>query len=45
MVNEPGGTSVIAIDNFSTASQASSIYFTNQGAPNVGIKLTQNGLK
>jgi hypothetical protein len=44
-VNEVGGTSVITTDNNSTLGQASSVYFTNQGNANQGIKLTQNGLQ
>ena len=44
-VREGGGTSSIIIDNQSTAGQASSIYFTNLGAPGNAVKLTQNGLQ
>ena len=43
--NEAGGTSAIIIDNNSTAGQASSIYFTDQGDPKGAVKLTQNGLQ
>lgn len=42
--NVAGGSSGIVVDNFSTAAQASSIYFTGTRAPNLAIKLTQNGL-
>ena len=45
MVSEVGGTSVIATDNFSTAAQASSIYFSNLGSPRRAFKLTQSGLQ
>jgi hypothetical protein len=44
-VTEPGGTSVVVIDNFSTAGQASSIYFTDIANPRRAVKLTQNGLQ
>jgi hypothetical protein len=44
-VSEPNGTSVIIVDNVSTAPQASSIYFTSQGGPRRAVKLTQNGLQ
>ncbi len=44
-VNETGGTSAITTDNFSTAGQASSIYFSDLAPPRRGIKLTQNGLQ
>ncbi len=44
-VSESGGTSVIIVDNISTAPQASSIYFTSQGGPRRAVKLTQNGLQ
>jgi hypothetical protein len=44
-VSESNGTSSIIIDNVSTAAHASSIYFTNQGAPRRAVKLTQNGLQ
>jgi hypothetical protein len=40
----PGGTSGIIPDNNSTAAEASSIYFTSQGAPNTAYKVTQQGL-
>jgi hypothetical protein len=40
-----GGPSGIVIDNFSTAAQASSIYFSGAAAPNLAYKLTQNGLQ
>ncbi len=43
-VPESGGTSVVVPDNFSTAGQASSIYFTNLVSPYNAVKLTQNGL-
>jgi hypothetical protein len=43
-VTEAGGTSVVITDNFSTAGQASSIYFTNFANPHNAVKLTQNGL-
>jgi hypothetical protein len=42
--NVAGGSSGIVVDNFSTAGQASSIYFSGTRAPNLAIKLTQNGL-
>ncbi len=52
-VNYPGGISGVIIDNDSTATQASSVYFSTLGSVNVGtcanhicaVKLTQNGLK
>jgi hypothetical protein len=45
-VSETGGTSAIIVDNYSTAGQASSIYFTNLGGnPAQAVKLTQNGLQ
>jgi len=44
-VSEPNGTSVIIVDNISNSGQASSIYFTPQGAPRRAVKLTQNGLQ
>lgn len=45
VVTEPGGTSVIAPDNFSTQGQASSVYFSDQAnGPFSAVKLTQNGL-
>jgi hypothetical protein len=40
-----GGSSAVIIDNDSTASQASSIYYTNQSNPLYGYKATQNGLQ
>ncbi len=40
-----GGPSGIVVDNFSTAGQASSIYFSGARAPNLAYKLTQNGLQ
>jgi hypothetical protein len=43
--NVVGGPSGIVVDNYSTAGQASSIYLTNQGAPNTAYKFTQNGLQ
>jgi hypothetical protein len=43
--NITGGPSGIVVDNFSTAAQASSIYFTGATAPNAAYKLTQNGLQ
>lgn len=39
-----GGTSGIIPDNNSPAAEASSIYFTSQGAPNTAYKVTQQGL-
>jgi hypothetical protein len=39
-----GGSSSIVVDNYSTAGQASSIYFTAEKA-NTAYKLTQNGLQ
>jgi len=46
LTTEPvnGGPSGIVVDNFSTAGQASSIYFTGE-AVDTAYKLTQNGLK
>jgi hypothetical protein len=44
-LSQPGGTSAIAIDNESTAGQASSIYFTDLSAPSRAVKLTQSGLQ
>ena len=43
--NIAGGPSGIVVDNFSTAAQASSIYFTGATTPNTAYKLTQNGLQ
>ena len=43
--NTTGGPSGIVVDNFSTAAQASSIYFTGATTPNTAYKLTQNGLQ
>lgn len=43
--NITGGPSGIVVDNFSTAAQASSIYFTGATTPNTAYKLTQNGLQ
>jgi hypothetical protein len=43
--NITGGPSGIVVDNFSTAAQASSIYFTGATVPNTAYKLTQNGLQ
>jgi hypothetical protein len=40
-----GGPSGIVVDNFSTAGQASSIYFTGARGPNTAFKFTQNGLQ
>jgi hypothetical protein len=40
-----GGSSGVVIDNYSTAGQASSIYLTNQHAPNKAYKFTQHGLQ
>lgn len=40
-VNYPGGVSGIIVDNISTAGQASSVYFSTQGAVNVGSCSTQ----
>lgn len=40
-----GGPSGIVVDNYSTAAQASSIYFSGAAAPNLAYKLTQNGLQ
>jgi len=39
-----GGPSAIVVDNYSTAAQASSIYFTAERS-NIAYKLTQNGLQ
>ena len=39
-----GGTSGIIVDNNSTQGQASSIYFSTEGAPLSAVKLTQQGL-
>jgi hypothetical protein len=39
-----GGPSAIVVDNYSTAAQASSIYFTAEKS-NIAYKLTQNGLQ
>jgi hypothetical protein len=52
-VNYPGGVSGIVIDNISTSGQASSVYFSTQGAVTVGtcaasrcaVKLTQLNLQ
>ena len=43
--NIAGGPSGIVVDNFSTAAQASSVYFTGATTPNTAYKLTQNGLQ
>ena len=43
--NVTGGPSGVVIDNYSTANQASSIYFGGVQAPNLAFKLTQNGLQ
>ncbi|MBI3474563.1 MAG: hypothetical protein HY010_02435 [Acidobacteria bacterium] len=43
--NVTGGPSGIVIDNDSGDAQASSLYFTGAAAPNLAIKLTQNGLQ
>lgn len=40
-----GGPTGIVVDNYSTAAQASSIYFGGVTAPNLAYKLTQNGLQ
>jgi hypothetical protein len=40
-----GGPSGIVVDNYSTAPQASSIYFTGLQTPNTAYKLTQDGLQ
>jgi len=40
-----GGPSGIVVDNYSTAGQASSIYFTGLLTPNTAYKLTQDGLQ
>ena len=40
-----GGPSGIVVDNYSTAAQASSIYFSGATAPNLAYKFTQNGLQ
>lgn len=42
--NIAGGPSGIVVDNFSTAGQAASIYFSGEGV-NRAYKLTQNGLQ
>jgi hypothetical protein len=42
--NIAGGPSGIVVDNYSTAPQASSIYFTGVQTPNIAYKLTQDGL-
>ncbi|MBI3645536.1 MAG: hypothetical protein HY233_06200 [Acidobacteriales bacterium] len=39
-----GGPSGIVVDNYSTAVQASSIYFSGALTPNLAYKLTQDGL-
>ena len=39
------GPSGVVVDNYSTAAQASSIYLSNQLAPNKAYKFTQNGLQ
>jgi hypothetical protein len=39
-----GGPSGIVVDNYSTAGQASSIYFSGAQTPNTAYKLTQDGL-
>jgi hypothetical protein len=39
-----GGPTGVVVDNYSTAAQASSIYFTGAQTPNTAYKLTQNGL-
>jgi hypothetical protein len=44
IVAETGGTSGIIVDNMSTQSQASSIYFTTLGG-HAAVKLTQSGLE
>jgi len=52
-VNYPGGISGVVVDNVSNAAQASSMYFSTQGAVTVGtcaasrcaVKLTQLGLQ
>jgi len=41
---ETGGTSAVIVDNNSTTSQASSIYFANEGGPLRVVKATQSGL-
>lgn len=43
--NITGGPTGIVVDNFSTAAQASSIYFTGAQVPNLAYKLTQSGLQ
>ena len=43
--NLPTGPSGVVIDNYSTASQASSIYLTDEHTPNAAYKLTQAGLQ
>lgn len=45
MADVAGGPSGIVVDNFSTAAQAASIYMTNQTAPNLAYKFTQQGLQ
>ncbi|MFY9559524.1 MAG: hypothetical protein WAQ52_04755 [Terriglobales bacterium] len=40
-----GGPSGIVVDNYSTAVQASSIYFSGALQPNIAYKFTQNGLQ
>lgn len=45
VVAESGGTSGIVVDNVSTASQASSIYFTTRGTTKNAVKLTQAALQ
>ena len=42
--NIAGGPSGIVVDNYSTAPQASSIYFSGVQTPNVAYKFTQDGL-
>ena len=46
-VDEVGGTSGIIVDNVSTVSQGSSIYFSTQATPTgaSAVKLTQSGLQ
>jgi len=44
-VSETNGTSSIIVDNISTATHASSIYFSTEGPPRRALKLTQNGLQ
>ena len=43
--NISGGPSGIVVDNYSTAQQASSIYFSGALTPNIAYKLTQDGLQ